>query len=852
MMRLIRISMLLTLATCGAARAQAVTGSSLAIAGTVSNTFANDGGAPRLSLFPVTPTTGDAFTSPDSLQLGGSAEWAGGQMTIRGMPYGYFDTGALLSLTATDRSLTNLRPGINGGYNKGPAAMAADPDMDMISLYNHTGSVLPRIVASAAVKNADNIARAITYTATTINFSPALAPAQMALLRRSMWVITNSIDLRMVASSFTMAAASLAAIASGDAMTVSSTGPLPAGLTAGQTYYAMVAYGRLYLASSAANAVNGVPVPITGPGSGSITIQDVTKSASAAASVGLYVAPTTTLPTVDYYASTITGWSADGSSITVAGWTVPGAGNGASGQIPPTAPGNLDTINSSYTSPAVFIGSPTKAFLNNWIQAYEPDPSSNYGINGGASYAAPYSHDSQIHQFEGLELDQWNYGTVDYAASFHGMTIGYTPFGVVGADTSTGHNVLPTSDSYDLLLAGSMPTMLKFDEGPASSVIQGHSLLVNGNVSPAAAINSRSELMESSKLIDQNNMRLVTWLQRDTTGVGVTTASLRTGLMVDGTQGNLDGSLQGQMVFSPPGYGGGIGFCGYSGRCGLYIQADGNLSLGNGSAFILRTPSGAIGGTITGDAQGDTVIGTQVAYGSLIASNPLVAQSGLNVTGGVATIANGLTANAIYSKNQIQVGKNAALWFQTSAGTIAGTVSSDDAGDVLMGTQVGGGAAISAMPFKAQNGLSVTGGNATITNSLTASALYSNGQVVVGKGSGLLFQTSTGATAGTVSSDNAGDVNLGTQVAGGAVIASTPVTAQQGIIVTGGTLKSTVPVQFPSYAYAALPAAGIAGRLVLCSDCLKPAQAAGNGTGMMVFDDGHANWVSVAGTVAAH
>ncbi len=932
-MQSIKIAVFLLLATAGLARAQTVSGSAINITGPGPDTFGNDGGSPRLSLFPVTPTTGDAYTSPDSLQLGGSAEWASGQLTIRGAPYGYYDTGALLSMATTDAPLTNMRAGIAAGYNAGPAAMATDPDFDMVSLYNQTIDMLPRIAASSAIANADGVARSVSYTATTINFSPALSASQMKLLRRSMWVVTNSIDLRVAASSFVVAKADLARMSNGDAITLASTGTPPAGITAGQTYYATIEYGRLYLAANAANAAAGLPVPMTTAGTGAITLTDATAATTAAATVSVYVAPTTTLTATNYYGSTITGWSADGTSITVAGWTVPGQGNIAGGQIPPVAAVNMDSVRSSYGAPAVFIGAPTKAFLNNWSQIYSPDPSSSPDVGNGAPYAVPANHDSQIHQFEGLELDQLNYGTRDYAASFHGLTVGYSPLGTVGYGTSGAHRVLPTSDSYDMLLAGVMPNMLEFNEAPDSNLIKATALLVRGNLSVAAGVNSRSEMMETSKLIDYNNLRLMTWVQRDASGTGVSYGSLRVGLMVDGTQGNFDGSLEGQIVFDPQGYSGGIGFCGYNQHCNLYVQGDGNVSLGNGSVFIMRTPTGGLGGTINTDAAGDTVVGgalvtsspinaagginvtggnlavtnnltanaiysqnqieigrsaslwfqtstgtiagtvssddggdvlfgTQVGGGSVISQMPMTARNGLAVLGnetvsggltaGVATVTNSLTANAIYSKNQIEIGRSASLWFQTSTGTIAGTVSSDDAGDVQFGTQVGGGATISTVPFRAQNGLSVTGGNATIANTLTANTIYSNNQVVVGKGASLLFQTAAGATAGTVSSDNAGDVVFGTQVAGGSVLASTPITAQQGLTVTGGTLKSAVPVQFPSYGYASLPATGIAGRQVLCSDCLKPAQLAGAGTGMMVFDDGHSAWVSMAGTPAAH
>ncbi len=948
-MRLSRLSTFLFLAAGAVAHAQTtLSGSSVVINGQGPNTFSNDGGAPRVTIFPVTPTAGDPYTSPDSLQVGGSAEWASGQLTIRGAPYGYFDTGALLSMVTTDAPLVNMRAGIEAGYNAGPSVMANSADFDMVSLYNQTNNVLPRVTASAAIANSDNVARTVSYTATTINFSPALSSAQLGLLRRSMWVITNSIDLRVTASSFTLAAADLATISNGDGLTVSSTGALPAGVTAGQTYYATIEYGNLYLAASASDAAAGVPVPMTASGSGSITVTDTTTGKSVPATFKLFVAPTTTLPFVNYYGSTIKSWATDGTSITVAGWTVPGQGNGASGQVPPVAAANLDKVHSSYNAPAVFIGAPTKAFLNNWVQIYSPDPSSAASVNNGAPYAFPQNHDSQIHQFEGLELDQINYGTLDYDASFHGLTIGYSPLGVVGYGTASAHPVQPTSDSYDLLLAGEMPTLLKFNEMPTANVIQATSLLFKGNNSVSASLNSRSELMETSKLIDYNNMRLMTWLQRDAVGTGVNYGSMRVGLMVDGTQGNFDGTLEGQIVFSPPGYSGGIGFCGFSTHCNLYVQGDNNVSLGNSSTLILRTPSGGIGGTINSDAQGDTVIGTQTAGGSLVASNPIAAQSGINVTGnanvsggltagvatinnsltanaiysknqieigksaslwfqtstgsiagtlnsddagdvlfgtqvgggsaistvplvaqnglnvtgnanvsggltaGVATVSNSLTANAIYSKNQIEIGKSASLWFQTSTGSIAGTFSSDDAGDVLFGTQVGGGSAISTIPFVARNGLSVTGGNATFSNNLTANAIYSTNQIVIGKNSGLLFQTSAGGTAGTISSDNAGDVNLGTQVAGGSATVNMPMVATQGLQVTGGSVVSSVPVQLANYSYASLPATGTPGAEVFCKDCLKPSETAGAGTGMLVVDDGHSRWITTVGTVAAH
>ena len=59
------------------------------------------------------------------------------------------------------------------------------------------------------------------------------------------------------------------------------------------------------------------------------------------------------------------------------------------------------------------------------------------------------------------------------------------------------------------------------------------------------------------------------------------------------------------------------------------------------------------------------------------------------------------------------------------------------------------------------------------------------------------------------------------------------------------------PLTLASYDFAKLPRADKAARVVFCVDCRKPGEAAGRGTGMAVFDDGHGRWVSMGGSVAA-
>jgi hypothetical protein len=67
-----------------------------------------------------------------------------------------------------------------------------------------------------------------------------------------------------------------------------------------------------------------------------------------------------------------------------------------------------------------------------------------------------------------------------------------------------------------------------------------------------------------------------------------------------------------------------------------------------------------------------------------------------------------------------------------------------------------------------------------------------------------------------------------------------------------GSIVAMSPVQVPSFPFRSLPPTGSPARLVFCSDCLKPGEKNGAGTGMMLFDDGHNRWTSIIGTPAAH
>lgn len=119
-----------------------------------------------------------------------------------------------------------------------------------------------------------------------------------------------------------------------------------------------------------------------------------------------------------------------------------------------------------------------------------------------------------------------------------------------------------------------------------------------------------------------------------------------------------------------------------------------------------------------------------------------------------------------------------------------------------------------------------------MANSLTANAIHKN-QIEIGRSASLWFQTSARTIAGTISSDK-DDVLFGTQVGGRATVSTIPLVARQGLSISGGTMASSVPVQFAVCTYASLPGAGAAVRQVFCTNSLKPAEAADSGTDMIV------------------
>ena len=274
------------------------------------------------------------------------------------------------------------------------------------------------------------------------------------------------------------------------------------------------------------------------------------------------------LPLMNTYGGFIDGWTADGSAIHVLGWTVLGGDNPHGDQVPGD---RLDTQWTHYATKTCFLGAPTKDFLNVWVMGFDPVRDGN---------GTPMT--SLVHRFEGLELDMYNEARSDYEASFHGMTINYSPHTYFDRGTSRQRPVRPAADSYDMLLGGEgIQNILRLTGGPGSTEIDGTPLHVNGNTgipTQASALDTRTETLEAVTEAEGNRLRMVTWGQRADAQQGWRGVTMNVGLIVDGAVGNpTTGSTMGKVSFNQPGHLGGVSLLSADGS-GLTVDDGGGVS----------------------------------------------------------------------------------------------------------------------------------------------------------------------------------------------------------------------------------------------------------------------------------
>lgn len=296
----------------------------------------------------------------------------------------------------------------------------------------------------------------------------------------------------------------------------------------------------------------------------------------ATGSIRTYVAQITS------YTTTPTGLV---SSISTDGWRIFSQPTATSNQVPgvSTVDGStpaLDTVWSNFGDPAIMFGVYTKAFGSNVI-CNLPGPTPN-AKPGDINYPTGNAN-NQVRACEGIEYDLWNNDTTGNTSYMHGITVAYS------GSTS------PTSQSYDMNLAGGNANMLEINGEWYSTNIASHAFTSAGYGGPAYTRGSSKVVADfaqsnrpqwdadTSWPVSSHNMRLTIWntrTQDDTANQNdyndITTSI---GVQVDGhndpTKGvAMDGTVQEHLEFNPASFPNGIALCGYQ-VCGFAVDGAG-------------------------------------------------------------------------------------------------------------------------------------------------------------------------------------------------------------------------------------------------------------------------------------
>lgn len=141
----------------------------------------------------------DPWTPPWMMRFGGLVTGRPVSQQLYGLPDGPNDSGAVLSVGATDAPFTSLRPGIGPDAlsNTDPSAIANYGALDGAVLTNQIDTPVPLVRVGADIKDWDGNTHTVTFgcdsTPSRICFSPALPAAWVAMLHRGENVLTNVI-----------------------------------------------------------------------------------------------------------------------------------------------------------------------------------------------------------------------------------------------------------------------------------------------------------------------------------------------------------------------------------------------------------------------------------------------------------------------------------------------------------------------------------------------------------------------------------------------------------------------------------------------------------------------------------
>ena len=375
----------------------------------------------------------------------------------------------------------------------------------------------------------------------------------------------------------------------------------------------LAGYGELDAATIAAEADNMQPIftaTATSYDATHVTFATALTAAQAKSlRIGMYVTTNSintaistthaagTLPPVNYYVSTINGWTPNGdgtvSSLVVSGWVVPGSGT-STAAAPSTT--SLDTVFSNYGTPTVMFGAMTKVFNGNFITQLRPHTGSN-----------PWS---LINQATGMEFDYFNFDPTDYHYALSILDANYDP----EVNDSSGNPVLMAAGSHFEHVSGGWPTFMEFDHEAPTSVILSSTAHYLGGYAGTTTTGGNNWIMSEDDAYEDGAGpgRLVRSLRQISTAAGENGNEAAIEFYSGGKQNTTNGDLQGGLLFSPSGYQGGGCLESQYNRCGLAVNYGGaafalnsltiNLGAANGNALTVNGAAAVTGAETVGGA----------------------------------------------------------------------------------------------------------------------------------------------------------------------------------------------------------------------------------------------------------
>ncbi|MEE8660661.1 Peptidase S74 domain-containing protein [Acetobacteraceae bacterium EV16G] len=331
-----------------------------------------------------------------------------------------------------------------------------------------------------------------------------------------------------------------------------------------------------------------------------------------------------TLAPENYYVSLVNDVAADGSSISVQGWGVLGGNSSGhpwkANDVPTTT---YDTVRNNFGKSVAMIGAPTQAGAINVYAAFNPSDNPH----------------SMIDHLGGAEFDMHYMGTASNQASMTGLLISYDCRGA--AAPSSGGCYHPTYDSSAILINGqNLPNGIQNNVSGWANEYKGYNFYIPGSKAPEKGKGNRHTSFESrTPSIDGHNLVTRAWTEQvtDADTPSWTDYRVNFGLNVDGDQWNAIPNSGSDMGFISFNYNvanlGGVCLIGSNSASrnkdfpGFCVRADGTTWFGNS----LELPSGVniearatvngainIGATLSGNNQGDWVVGTQISGGASI------------------------------------------------------------------------------------------------------------------------------------------------------------------------------------------------------------------------------------------